>query len=306
MPELPDIVNYIRAIEARTVGKRLNAIRVRSPFFLRTVAPPASDVAGRTVIALHRLGKCIAFELEEQRYIIIHLMIAGRLQWKPGGATIGGRIALAAFDFENGSLTITEAGTKKRAALYLARGRDDFERYRSTGLDVFACSQDDFDRQLRSENHTVKRSLTDPRLFSGIGNAYSDEILHRTRMSPFVLTSRMADDECSHLLESTRTVLTEWIDRLAAETGDGFPENVTAFLPEMAVHGKYGKPCPVCGSPVQRVVYADNEMNYCITCQTGGKLLADRGLSRLLKADWPRTLEELEELRGQGSGPKGA
>jgi formamidopyrimidine-DNA glycosylase len=301
MPELPDIVNYIHALEDRTLGRRLNAIRVSSPFFLRTVAPPVSDLAGRAVVALHRLGKRIAFELEDERYAIIHLMIAGRLHWKPVAPGIGGKIVLATLDFDGGSLQITEAGTKKRASLYLASGKADFESYFSPGLDVFACTQGEFNARLRSENHTVKRSLTDPRLFSGIGNAYSDEILHRARMSPFLLTSRMTDDETARLLSSTRSVLTEWIDRLATETGDGFPEKVTAFRDEMAVHGKYGMPCPVCGSPIQRVVFADNEMDYCVTCQTGGKVLADRGLSRLLKSDWPRTLEELEERRGPGA-----
>lgn len=302
MPELPDIENYKRALTPRTVGERLNAIRVSSPFFLRTVTPPVLDLAGRNVIALHRLGKRIAFELAGERYAIIHLMIAGRLHWKPAATKIGAKVALAALDFESGSLLVTEAGTKKRASLYLAAGKADFDRYRSPGLEVFSCSQTEFDLRLRSENHTVKRSLTDPRLFSGIGNAYSDEILHHARMSPFLLTSRMTDDESARLLNSIRSVLTEWVDRLAAETGDGFPEKVTAFREEMAVHGKFGKPCPVCGSPVQRVVFADNEMNYCVVCQTGGRLLADRGLSRLLKSDWPRTLEELEERRAPSGG----
>lgn len=298
MPELPDIQNYVRALTPRTVGQRLDAIRVSGPFFLRTVTPPPSDLAGRNVVAVRRLGKRIAFELEGERYAIIHLMIAGRLHWKPSAVRIGAKVALAAFDFESGSLLITEAGTKKRASLYLASGKAAFDRYRSPGLEAFNCTQDDFNLRLRCENHTVKRSLTDPRMFSGIGNAYSDEILHRAKMSPFLLTSRMTDEESARLLDSIRIVLTEWTDRLAEEAGDGFPEKVTAFREEMAVHGKFGKPCPVCGSPIQRVVFADNEMNYCVICQTGGKLLADRGLSRLLKSDWPKTLEELEERRG--------
>lgn len=299
MPELPDITIYIRAIEARTVGRRLLGIRLSGPFFLRTVTPPVTDLTDRTVVEMHRFGKRIVFELEDERYIILHLMIAGRLHWKPSNTKIGARTALAALDFENGSLLITEAGTKKRASLHLARGKEALSAYRTNGLDLFTCSQDDFRERLRSENHTIKRALTDPRLFSGIGNAYSDEILHRARLSPFTLTSTIPDDDAARLLDSTRSVLTEWIDRLAAETGDGFPEKVTAFRPEMAVHGKYGQPCPVCGSPVQRVAFSENEMHYCVTCQTGGKLLADRGLSRLLKSDWPRSLEELEELRGK-------
>ncbi|HEY3414538.1 MAG TPA: DNA-formamidopyrimidine glycosylase family protein [Armatimonadota bacterium] len=304
MPELPDITIYIRAIEKRTLGKRLLGLRLSGPFFLRTVTPPVSDLTGRSVVAMHRLGKRIVFELEDDRFIILHLMIAGRLHWKPASVKIGGKVALAALDFDTGCLLVTEAGTKKRASLHLARGKDALAAYRSDGLDLFACSQEQFRHRLRSENHTIKRALTDPHLFSGVGNAYSDEILHRARMSPFALTSTMTEEDIARLLASARDVLSEWIDRLAAEAGDDFPEKVTAFREEMAVHGKYGKPCPVCGSPVQRVVYAENEMNYCVTCQTGGKLLADRGLSRLLRSDWPRTLDELEGLRRTpGSGP---
>lgn len=301
MPELPDIENYIRALEPRTIGARLEAIRLGGPFFLRTVSPAPSELAGRRVVALHRLGKRIAFELEREYFAIIHLMISGRLHWKPSPPKIGGRVIHGALDFENGSLLITEAGTKKRASLCLACGREDFESFRPAGLEVMDCSAEAFRERLCSENHTVKRALTDPRLFSGIGNAYSDEILHRARMSPFALTGGMSDKDADRLLEAIRSVLSEWTERLATETGDGFPENVTAFREEMAVHGKYGQPCPVCGDPVQRVVYADKEMNYCVTCQTGGKVLADRGLSRLLKDDWPRTLEELEEMRIPGA-----
>jgi formamidopyrimidine-DNA glycosylase len=301
MPELPDIENYLRALEPRTVGHRLTAVRLSNPFFLRTVSPAPSELPGRTVLALHRLGKRIAFEFEGEFFAIIHLMISGRLHWKPAPAKTGGKVAHGALDFDNGSLLITEASTRKRAGLYLAWGREEFEEFRPAGLEVMDCSAEAFRERLRRESHTIKRALTDPRLLSGIGNAYSDEILHRARMSPFVLTSRLSDAEADGLLDAIRDVLGEWTERLASETGDGFPENVTAFRDEMAVHGKFGQPCPVCGSPVQRIVYTDREMNYCVTCQTDGKVLADRGLSRLLKEDWPRTLEEMEEMRVPGA-----
>jgi formamidopyrimidine-DNA glycosylase len=304
LPELPDIVNYIRALEPRVVGRRLLALRLSGPFFLRTVSPAPPELAGRNVVALHRLGKRIALEFEDEYFAIVHLMISGRLHWKDKPPKVGGRVVHAAFDFDSGSLLITEAATKKRASLHLARGRDDFEAFRPAGLEVFECSPEAFRERLRSENHTLKRALTDPRLFSGIGNAYSDEILHRARMSPFVLTTRLTDVDADRLLSAVRGVLDEWTERLAAEAGDGFPENVTAFRDEMAVHGRFGQPCPVCGSPVQRIVYADREMNYCVTCQTDGKVLADRGLSRLLKEDWPRTLEEMEEMRVPGAERK--
>ena len=292
MPELPDIVNYVEALEQRLIGQPVVEVRLKTPFLLRTVEPPLTDVVGKTVRTVRRFGKRIVIGLDDELFIILHLMIAGRLHWKPRGAKAGGRGDLAAFDFPNGTLTLTEAGTKRRASLYLARGSENLEEFERGGLEVFDATIADFAERLRSENHTVKRSLTDPRLFSGIGNAYSDEILHRAKLSPVKLTSRLSDDEIATLFDATRAVLSEWTDRLRAEAAGAFPEKVTAFRSEMAVHGKFGQPCPVCGAPVQRIRYADNETNYCARCQTEGRLLADRALSRLLKQDWPRNLDD--------------
>jgi len=293
VPELPDITVYVEALRRRLVGQPLEEIRLKTPFLLRTVEPPLADLIGKRVVAVERLGKRIAIELDGELFIVIHLMIAGRLHWKAKGAKAGGRNDLAAFEFPTGILSLTEAGTKRRASLHLVRGRDGLAEFRRGGLEPLDATLDDFAARLRSENHTVKRSLTDPRLFSGIGNAYSDEILHRARLSPVKLTSRLGDDEIARLFDATKATLVEWTDRLRAETGDAFPEKVTAFRPEMAVHGRYGQPCPVCGTPVQRIRYADNETNYCARCQTDGKLLADRALSRLLKQDWPRSIDEV-------------
>ena len=294
MPELPDITVYIEALANRVIGKPLDKVRIAKPFLLRTVDPPISAIEGKRVIALHRLGKRIAFEFEGELYLIIHLMIAGRFKWIDAGGKVPGKIGLAAFDFPNGTLVLTEAGTKRRAGLWMVQGRKNLAEYQRGGLEVLDATEEQFAERLRSENHTLKRSLTDPRLFSGIGNAYSDEILHRARMSPMKLSGKLSDQDVSTLFNATRSVLVEWTDRLRAETGDNFPDKVTAFRPEMAVHGKYGQPCPVCGSPVQRIRYADNETNYCARCQTEGRLLADRALSRLLKQDWPKLLDELE------------
>jgi len=293
VPELPDITVYVEALRRRVVGQPLEEIRLKTPFLLRTVEPPLADLIGKRVVAVERLGKRIAIESDGELFIIIHLMIAGRLHWKAKGAKAGGRNDLAAFEFPTGILSLTEAGTKRRASLHLVRGRDGLAEFSRGGLEPLDATLEDFATRLRSENHTVKRSLTDPRLFSGIGNAYSDEILHRARLSPVKLTSRLGDDEIARLFDATKAILVEWTDRLRAETGDAFPEKVTAFRPEMAVHGRYGQPCPVCGTPVQRIRYADNETNYCARCQTDGKLLADRALSRLLKQDWPRSIDEV-------------
>jgi formamidopyrimidine-DNA glycosylase len=300
MPELPDILAYIKALDARVTGQCLQKIRLNSPFLLRTVSPSPREVEGRRVLGLRRIGKRIVFAVEDDLFIVIHLMIAGRLHWKLPGAKVAGKAGLAAFDFENGTLTLTEASPKKRAALYLARGESALRELDRGGLEVLDASADAFRAVLLSENHTLKRALTDPRLFSGIGNAYSDEILHRARLSPVRLTKRMTDEEISRLFDAVQATLGEWVARLSWDVETKFPEKVTAFRPEMAVHGRYGQPCPDCGSPVQRIVYAENEANYCATCQTGGKLLADRGLSRLLREDWPKTLAEMEERkRGQ-------
>jgi len=293
VPELPDITVYVEALRRRVVGQPLEEIRLKTPFLLRTVEPPLADLIGKRVVAVERLGKRIAIESDGELFIIIHLMIAGRLHWKAKGAKAGGRNDLAAFEFPTGILSLTEAGTKRRASLHLVRGRDGLAEFSRGGLEPLDATLEDFAARLRLENHTVKRSLTDPRLFSGIGNAYSDEILHRARLSPVKLTSRLGDDEIARLFDATKAILVEWTDRLRAETGDAFPEKVTAFRPEMAVHGRYGQPCPVCGTPVQRIRYADNETNYCARCQTDGKLLADRALSRLLKQDWPRSIDEV-------------
>jgi formamidopyrimidine-DNA glycosylase len=292
VPELPDITIYVEALKRRILGQPIDEVRLSTPFLLRTVEPPLADVIGKRVVGVERLGKRIAIALEGELFLVWHLMIAGRLHWKARGAK-GGRKGLAELQFPNGTLMLTEAGTKRRASLYVVRGRAGLEPHSRGGLEVLDASRDEFADRLRSESHTVKRSLTDPRLFSGIGNAYSDEILHRARLSPVKLTGKLTDDEISRLYDATRVVLTEWIERMRAEVGEGFPEKVTAFRDEMAVHGKFGQPCPVCGTPVQRIRYADNETNYCARCQTDGKLLADRGLSRLLKQDWPRSIDEL-------------
>jgi formamidopyrimidine-DNA glycosylase len=295
VPELPDIVVYIEALEARIRNEVLQGVRIASPFVLRSVTPPVTDLAGRQVRSIQRLGKQIVFEFDGEHFLIIHLMIAGRLQWKAPRAPVRGKVGLAAFDFDNGTLILTEAGSKKRASIHVVRGREALDSFNRKALEVLDSSLDEFSTVLRSENHTLKRSLTDPRLFSGIGNAYSDEILHRARLSPMKQTAKLSDDEIRRLWESIRAVLLEWVQRLRAETGEDFPTKVTAFRPEMAVHGRYGLPCPVCASPVQRIVYAENECNYCAICQTDGRLLADRAMSRLLKQDWPRSLDELEK-----------
>jgi len=293
MPELPDILAYIEALEPRIVGRTLQAAHISSPFLLRTFDPGLPEVAGRRVAGLRRMGKRIVVHLEDDLHLVLHLMIAGRLHWIEAGKRVP-RTVLASFEFPNGTLTLTEAGSKKRASLHIVRGTASLAPFERGGLEPLECTRDEFSDRLRRENHTVKRSLTDPRLFSGIGNAYSDEILHRARLSPVKLTSRLDDEEIARLFDATRAVLTEWVDRMRAQAAGAFPEKVTAFRPEMAVHGKFGQPCPDCGTAVQRIRYADNETNYCPRCQTDGKLLADRALSRLLKGDWPRTIEELE------------
>ena len=300
MPELPDIVVYLEALRPRILSQTLQTARIASPFLVRTVDPPIAAVAGRRVTGLGRLGKRIVVELEPDLRLVIHLMIAGRLRWKRHGAAIPGRIGLAAFDFPAGTLLLTEAGTKRRASLHVVRGDAAVSELGRGGLEVLDAAPETFRAALRRENHTLKRALTDPRILSGIGNAYSDEILHAAKLSPFALTSSVSDEELDRLLAAARSTLTTWVKRLRAETGSGFPENVTAFRDGMAVHGRYRKPCPVCGSPVQRVRFAENEMNYCATCQTGGRVLADRSLSRLLKDDWPRSLEQWEDRMGGG------
>lgn len=293
MPELPDITIYVESLQRRIVGQPLQEIRLRTPFLLRTVEPPLDALIGKRVTGVERLGKRIVVALEGELFLVVHLMIAGRLHWKAIGAKAGGRGALAELVFPNGMLTLTEAGTKRRASLFVIAGRAALAEHDRGGLEVLTASREAFAERLRLENHTVKRSLTDPRLFSGIGNSYSDEILHRARLSPVKLTSRLDDEEIGRLFDATRDTLIEWTERLRAESGDAFPEKVTAFREGMAVHGRYGQPCPVCGTPVQRIRYADNETNYCARCQTDGRLLADRGLSRLLKQDWPRSIDEL-------------
>ena len=297
MPELPDISAYIAALEPRVMGQTLHKIRIQSAFLLRTVDPPISAAEGRTVRELRRVGKRIAFGLEGDLWLVLHLMIAGRLHWRPAGAKLAGRNSLAAFDFFTGSLVLTEAGSKRRASLYLLSGLEALLSVDPGGIDVLASDLSAFRAALSAENHTLKRALTDPRVLSGIGNAYSDEILHAAELSPLAQMQKLSDAEWKRLFAATQNTLRQWIERLRAEAAGGFPEKVTAFRPEMAVHGRFGQPCPRCGEPVQRIRYADNETNYCPRCQTGGKLLADRGLSRLLGKDWPRTLEELETLK---------
>jgi formamidopyrimidine-DNA glycosylase len=297
VPELPDILLYLHALRPRVVGRQVQAVRLASPFLLRSIDPPLEAIEGRTIVDLHRLGKRVVFEVEGEMFLVFHLMIAGRFRWKPPAARIPGKVGLLALDFEHGSLILTEAGSKRRASLYVVEGRESLASHDPGGLEVLDADLAAFDEALRRENHTLKRSLTDPHVFSGIGNAYSDEILHAARLSPIKQTGSLTDEETRRLYDATRSTLMQWTARLQAEAGDEFPEKVTAFRPEMAVHGRYGQPCPVCGSPVQRLVYAANEANYCVTCQTGGRLLADRSLSRLLREDWPRTLEELERRR---------
>jgi formamidopyrimidine-DNA glycosylase len=293
MPELPDITIYLDALRSRIQDQRLDGVRLNNPFLLRTSEPPLEVVVGKTVRELRRLGKRIAIGLDDELWLVLHLMIAGRLHWKPPAARLAGKNQLAAFDFEHRTLVLTEAGSKRRASLHVVRGETGLLEHDRGGLDVLSASQEDFLAVLRRENHTLKRALTDPSLFSGIGNAYSDEILHRARLSPLALTQELPISEAHRLHAAVREVLEQWIDLLRRQTGDAFPEHVTAFRPEMAVHGRFGLSCPVCGAPVQRIRYADNETNYCPGCQTEGKILADRSLSRLLKDDWPRSLDEL-------------
>ena len=293
MPELPDITVYIEALESRIVGQPLERVRIPKPFLLRSVDPPLHAANGKRVTGIRRMGKRIVLELEDDLFLVIHLMIAGRLRWVPAGAKVPGKVGLAAFDFPNGSLILTEAGSKRRASLWLVRGEASLEQFDRGGLEVLDADLEQFTERLTRENHTLKRSLTDPRLFSGIGNAYSDEILHRAKLSPVKHTKRLTKEEIARLFDATKAILVEWTDRLRRESAGDFPAKVTAFREEMAVHGKYGKPCPVCGTPVQRIRYADNETNYCPRCQTEGKLLADRALSRLLKQDWPKSIDEL-------------
>ena len=293
MPELPDIVVYIESLERQIVNQPLQRIRLASPFVLRSVTPSIAEAEGRRVTGLRRLGKRIVLALEGDLFLVLHLMIAGRLRWLASGAKLPGKLALAAFDFPNGTLVFTEAGTRKRASLNVVQGDGALREFDLGGLEILQADLAAFAARLTKENHTLKRALTDPHLFSGIGNAYSDEILHRAQLSPIALTAKLGEDQIARLFDATRIVLTEWTARLRAETGDGFPEHVTAFRPEMAVHGRFGKPCPVCGAPVQRIVYAENETNYCARCQTGGTVLADRSLSRLLKKSWPRSIDEL-------------
>jgi formamidopyrimidine-DNA glycosylase len=296
MPELPDIVVYIEALEKCILGRPLEHVRLASPFLLRSVDPPLSRVDGKTVRELRRIGKRIAIGLDDDLWLVLHLMIAGRLHWRPRGAKVSRPRGLAAFDFPNGSLVLTEAGTKKRASLHLVLGEAGLRALDPGGLEVLESGLEQFTEVLTASNHTLKRALTDPRSFSGIGNAYSDEILFEAQLSPVTLTQRLTLEQIARLYQAVRRSLVQWTDRLRADAGGEFPEKVTAFREGMAVHGRYKEPCPRCGAPIQRIRYADNETNYCATCQTGGKLLADRGLSRLLRQDWPRTLEELELL----------
>jgi formamidopyrimidine-DNA glycosylase len=297
MPELPDVNVYVEAIRERVGGHKLVRTIVKSPFLLRSTTPPISATAGRTVVDVRRVGKQIAIGVEGDLWLVLHLMIAGRLHWKTSAPKLGSRNILVAFEFDNGWLWLTEAGTQRRAALRVVEGQAGLESLMAGGIEPLDASLDAFAAALRSSNHTLKRSLTDPHILSGIGNAYSDEILHRAQLSPIAMTQKLTDDEVGRLYDATRAILIEWTDRLRAESDGEFPEKVTAFRPEMAVHGRYGQPCPRCGAKVQRIRYASNETNYCATCQTGGRLLADRALSRLLHEDWPRTLDELEALK---------
>jgi formamidopyrimidine-DNA glycosylase len=298
MPELPDITVYIESLRPRVLNRVLEKVEIASPFLLRTFEPAAAEFVGQRVEEVFRLGKRIVWRFDGELFFVLHLMIAGRLHWKPIGAKLPGRVGLAAFRFAEGTLILTEAGTKKRASLHLLRGWTALRQHDPGGIDVLACDLDEFTAALKRENHTLKRALTDPHLFSGIGNAYSDEILHAAGLSPVSLTGKLGNEMIARLFDATRKTLVEWTEKLRLETGDGFPEKVTAFRKGMAVHGRFGLPCPVCGSAVQRIVHAENETNYCPRCQTAGKLLADRSLSRLLKNDWPRTVDEWEERRG--------
>jgi formamidopyrimidine-DNA glycosylase len=297
VPELPDIALYLHALERRIVGQPLERIRLGSPFVLRSVEPPPSALEGRIVESVGRIGKRLVWSFEGDLHLVIHLMIAGRLRLKPRGAPMAKKLGLAAFDFAFGTILLTEAGSTRRASMYVVSGREALSGFDPGGLEVLEADEAAFGEALRRENHTLKRALTDPHLFSGIGNAYSDEILHRARLSPVQLTRNLDGADVSRLFDAVRTTLSEWIDRLRDQAGDAFPEQVTAFRPEMAVHGRYGQPCPACGTPIQRIRYAENEANYCARCQTGGRLLSDRSLSRLMKDDWPRTLDALEERK---------
>jgi len=297
MPELPDIAAYIAALEPRIAGQSLERVRLASPFLLRTAQPPVAAVEGHTVVELRRIGKRIAIGVDGDLWMVLHLMIAGRLHWRSAGAKLGGRQNLAAFDFPNGSLVLTEAGAKRRASLHLVAGEENLRQFDAGGIDVLTADLDLFRVALTAENHTLKRALTDPRLLSGIGNAYSDEILHAAQLSPITLTQKLKAGDWERLFAATRNTLELWSERLAKEAATAFPEHVTAFRKDMAVHGRYGQACPRCGDKILRIRYADKETNYCATCQTGGKVLADRGLSRLLRSDWPRTLDELEALK---------
>lgn len=302
MPELPDVVVYLEALEPRVLGQPLERFRLGNPFVVRTIEPPPSDFEGKRIVTLHRMGKRLVFGFDENLYLVLHLMIAGRLRWRDRGAAVPGKVGLAALDFPTGTLLLTEQGAKRQASIHLVRGAAGLAQFERGGLEVFDASLAEFAARLTRENHTLKRALTDPTIFSGIGNAYSDEILHAAKLSPMKQTRQLTEAEIARLHEATITTLETWIERTRGEVGDGFPEKVTAFRDGMAAHGRYGKPCPVCGSPIQRIVYASNECNYCATCQTGGRLLSDRALSRLLREDWPRTLEEMERRRTTSSG----
>jgi formamidopyrimidine-DNA glycosylase len=303
VPELPDVTVYVETLTRFIAGRRIESIRLASPFLLRTFDPPIADAVDKKVLRISRIGKRIVWHLEGDLFLVFHLMIAGRYHWKRRGAALSRKTGLAAFDFDNGSLFLTEASSKKRASLHVIRGEANLADFHQGGVEPLDTTLAKFAAALRSENHTLKRSMTDPRIVSGVGNAYSDEILHRARLSPVLLTQKMSDEDIKRLFDATKSVLKEWTDRLRKETGEKFPEKVTAFHDEMAVHGKFGKPCPVCASPVQRIVKAENETNYCATCQTDGKILADRSLSRLLGEDWPRSFDELEERRQRLSMP---
>jgi formamidopyrimidine-DNA glycosylase len=300
MPELPDVTVYVEALARRLLGEPLRTVRLASPFLLRSVDPPLAATFGKRVVAVRRVGKRIVLGLEDDLFLVLHLMIAGRLRWRPPDTKLNRKLGLAAFDFPAGTLVLTEASTRKRAGLWCVRGVEAVAAFDAGGIEPQGADLAAFTAAIQRERHTIKRTLTDPRFLAGIGNAYSDEILHRARLSPIRMTHQLTDDEIARLHVATQAVLREFTERIRAEVGDGFPEKVTAFRDDMAVHGRYGQPCPVCGSPVQRIVHAENETNYCATCQTGGRLLADRSLSRLLKQDWPRSLEELEERRRGG------
>ena len=297
MPELPDILLYLHALQPRVAGKRVTGVRLASPFLLRSVDPPLSAIEGKTIVGLKRIGKRVVFEAEGELFLVFHLMIAGRFRWKPRGTPIPGKVGLLALDFDEGTLILTEAGSRRQASLYVVQGADALAQHDPGGLEVMEIDLPVFAQALMRDNHTLKRALTDPHIFSGIGNAYSDEILHAARMSPFKQTGNLTDEEVRRIYDAMRLTLSQWTAKLQREAGDQFPEKVTAFREGMAVHGRYRQPCPDCGSPVQRIVYAANEANYCANCQTGGRLLADRSLSRLLKDDWPKTLEQLEKRR---------